>query len=47
MTLRVDAKHWLTDPEYEPFKHRLEAAHAATEADLLEAQRRVRLNEGK
>ena len=39
-----DAPHWLTDPEYAALRHPLEAAHAATEAALVEA-RRVRLNE--
>ena len=40
----VDATHWLTDPDYAALRHRLEAAHAA-EAALVEARRRVRLNE--
>jgi hypothetical protein len=44
-TLKGDATHWLTDPEYSPLRHRLEAAHAAAEAALVEARRRVRLNE--
>jgi len=26
--LKGDATHWLTDPEYAPLRHRLEAAHA-------------------
>jgi hypothetical protein len=43
--LKVDATHWLTDPEYTALRHRLEAAHAAAEAALLEARRRMRLNE--
>jgi hypothetical protein len=43
--LKGDATHWLTDPEYATLRHRLEAAHAATEAALVEARRRVRLNE--
>jgi hypothetical protein len=29
------AHHWLTDPEYAAFTHRLEAAHAAAEAALV------------
>ena len=37
---------WLTDPEYAALRHRLEAAHAAAEAALVEARRSVRLNEG-
>jgi hypothetical protein len=40
-----DTTHWLTDREYAPLRHRLEAAHAAAEAALVEARRRVRLNE--
>jgi hypothetical protein len=43
--LKADATHWLTDPEYAALQYRLEAAHAATEAALVEARRRVRLNE--
>jgi hypothetical protein len=44
--LKGDAAQWLTDPEYAALRLRLEAAHAATEAALVEARRRVRLNEG-
>jgi hypothetical protein len=40
-----DATHWLTDPEYAALRHRLESAHAAAEAVLVEARMRVRLNE--
>jgi hypothetical protein len=43
--LKGDATHWLTDVEYAALRHRLEAAHAAVEAALVEARRRVRLNE--
>ena len=43
--LKADANHWLTDPEYSALRYRLEAAHAAAEAALVEARRRVRLNE--
>ena len=43
--LRADANHWLTDPEYAALRLRLEAAHSAAEAALVEARRRVRLNE--
>lgn len=43
--LKVDATHWLTDPAYASLRHRLEAAHVTTEAALVEARRRVRLNE--
>jgi len=43
--LKADAHHWLTGPEYAALRHRLESAHAAAEAALVEARRRVRLNE--
>ena len=43
--LKRGATHWLTDPEYAALKHRLEAAHAAVEAAIVEARRRVRLDE--
>jgi hypothetical protein len=45
--LKEDATHWLTGPEYAALRYRLEAAHAAAEAALVEARRRVRLNEGQ
>ena len=43
--LKADAYHWLTGPEYAALCHRLEDAHAAVEAALMEARRRARLNE--
>jgi len=43
--LKADATHWLTDPEYAALRLRPEAAHAAFEAALVEARRRVRLDE--
>ena len=43
--LKDDANHWLTDPECAALSDRLEAAHAAAEAALVEARRRVRLSE--
>jgi hypothetical protein len=43
--LQADATHWLTDPDYAILRHRLEAAHEATEAALVETRRRARLNE--
>ena len=43
--LKADATHWLTDPEYAALRYRVEAAHAAAEAALVEARCRVRLNE--
>src|SRR5919112_195684 len=42
--LKADATHWLEGPEYAVLRYRLEAAHAAAEAALIEARRRVRLN---
>lgn len=42
---KEDARHWLTGSEYDALKHRLEDAHAAVEAALIEARRRVRMNE--
>jgi hypothetical protein len=45
--LRADANHWLTDTEYTALRLRLEGAHASAEAALVEARRRVRLNEGQ
>jgi hypothetical protein len=43
--LKADAHHWLTGPRYAILRHRLENAHAAAEAALVEARRRVSLNE--
>ena len=43
--LKADASHWLTGPEYVALRYRLEDAHAAVEAALVEARRRARLNE--
>jgi hypothetical protein len=43
--LKADAHHWLTSPEYGGLHLRLEDAHAAVEAALIEARRRVRMNE--
>ena len=43
--LKADAPHWLTRPEYAALHLRLENAHAAVEAALIEARRRVRLDE--
>jgi hypothetical protein len=43
--LKEYATHWLTDPEYAALKHRLEDTHAVVEAAVVEARRRVRMNE--
>ena len=45
-TLKADTR-WLKGPEYEALRHRLEAAHAAAEAAVVEARRRVRIDEGR
>lgn len=45
--MKADAAQWLTGPEYEALRHRLELAHAAAEAVVVEARRRVRLDEGR
>jgi hypothetical protein len=44
-SLKADARHWLTDPEYADLHLRLGNAHTAVEAALIEARRRVRLND--
>jgi len=43
--LKADARHWLTSPDHAVLHLRLENAHAALEAALIEARRKVRLNE--
>ena len=43
--MKGDAAHWLEGPEYAALLHHLEGAHAAVEAALIEARRRVRLHE--
>lgn len=45
--LKADAAQWLEDPEHEALRLRLEIAHAAAEAALVEARRRMRLGEGR
>ena len=44
--LKGDANSYLTNPNYDTLKLRLESAHSAVEAAAVEARRRVRLNEG-
>ena len=44
--MKEDAAHWLEGPEYGAQWHCLEIVHAAVEAALVEARRRVRLDEG-
>jgi hypothetical protein len=45
--LKGDARAYLSDPNYNTLKLRLEIAHSAVEAAAVEARRRVRLNEGR
>jgi hypothetical protein len=45
--LKGEARAWLSDPNYNTLKLRLEMAHSAIEAAAVEARRRVRLNEGR
>jgi hypothetical protein len=45
-SLKGEARAWLSDPNYNTLKLRLESAHSAVEAATIEARRRVRLNEG-
>ncbi len=44
-SLKGDANQWLEGPEYKSLRHRLEMAHAAAEAAVVEARRRVRMDE--
>jgi hypothetical protein len=45
--LKGGANAYLTDPNYSTLRLRLELALAAVEAAMVEARRRVRLNEGR
>jgi hypothetical protein len=45
--LKGDANAYLTNPNYNTLRLRLEIAHSAVEAATVEARRRVRLNEGR
>jgi hypothetical protein len=45
--LKGDANAYLTDPNYSTLRLRLENAHASVEAAMVEARRRVRLNESR
>ena len=44
-SLKGDAMAWLSDLNYNTLKLRLESAHSTVEAAVVEARRRVRLNE--
>jgi hypothetical protein len=44
-SLKGEANGWLRDPNYNTLKLRLEHAHSTVEAPVVEARRRVRLNE--
>ena len=41
-SFKGEANAYLSDPNYDALKHRLEIAHAAVEAAAVEARRRVR-----
>ena len=45
-SFKGEANAYLDDPNYSTLRLRLENAHAAVEAAMVEARRRVRLNEG-
>jgi hypothetical protein len=45
-SIKGEAMNWLRDPNYGALRLGLEIAHAAVEAATVEAQRRVRLDEG-
>jgi hypothetical protein len=45
--LKGDVNAFLSDPNYNTLKLRLEATHSAVEAAAVEARRRVRLDEGR
>ena len=46
-TFKGEANAYLSDPNYNALRIRLETAQAAVEAATVEARRRVRLNEGR
>jgi hypothetical protein len=45
--LQGDTRAYLSDPNYDTLKHRLESAHSSVEAAAVEARRRELLNEGR
>jgi hypothetical protein len=45
--LKADSRAYLSDPNYNTLKLRLEGAHYAVEAAAVEARRRELLNEGR
>jgi hypothetical protein len=46
-SLKDESRAWLSEPNYNTLKLRLENAFSAVEAATIEARRRVRLNEGR
>jgi hypothetical protein len=46
-SLKGEANSWMRDTNYNTLELRLENAHSAVEAAVVEARRRVRLNEGR
>ncbi len=46
-SLKGEARAWLSDPNYDTLKLRLESAHSAVETAAVEARRGVRLNDDR
>ena len=46
-SLKGEANSWMRDTNYNTLELRLENAHSAVGAAVVEARRRVRLNEGR
>jgi hypothetical protein len=46
-SLKGEANAWLSDESYDVLRHSLENSHATIKAAAVEAQRRVRINEGR
>jgi hypothetical protein len=46
-SFKGEANAYLSDPNYDALRLRLEIAHAAVEAATVEARKRVRLNESR
>ena len=46
-TFKGEANAYLGNPKYNALRLRLESAHAAVEAAMVEARRRVRLHQGR
>jgi hypothetical protein len=46
-SFKGETNAYLSDPNYNALRLRIENAHAAVEAAAVEARRRVRMNEGR